>query len=1517
MRPYQELWTRQPFRAPQDDSLVDNVRGRILYAAYGVALRFDRPASFVAEWAGYIGYNVSGLDLILAGAIDIGDEEVYRTLIQTIRGEHPTAAISTNAIRALLACSRPDAWREIERLLLAAQRQEGLRQTILESADETHPKVFPFFLRTIAEHDLLRFSSVYRAFLTWIPGLPEETKPKTGPQILGRIADFVSNPRLDPNPSEQMDVYVRLWADAFDDVRAAIARADNLSASPVAEVRLAVARLLGQLGITHTLPLLKRLLGDADLRVVSAALNGLGRFSREQLEPGDFAAVIWALADRWPSKASEGVVKREDVWDRLYDAIQLAKLSDLAPFVHEFSVGGRSNFAAHLSEIKDVRLRRDLALRLSGDASPNVRSWALKQLRTTPINESEAPLIEDLLRRKAADIRHAAMSLLQSQATSPLLASAQRLMSTAAAEQRAAGLELLALTFERGTEQSKIRVIVGEFSRSDRKLSEAESGLVERILRSGAKPDDDLDSGLGLYDPTKLYFAPKPAATGVSYISTAAVRCLESLDELLDRNRNLEVPLRGWFGAEFEPVLVGDLVGKHWRPNRSVTYEQDRDRFPVADLVEAWITDRGLDLRDTDGLELVRAHLITLEVGSKSHLPPRELKNWKLVEMCMPWVIRYETGRLTVGSLLDMLSEVIANRASDSFDGEGVDLANDSKASWRLNHAIVDTVNIAVDVISRAPVGPDDVRLYQMLRFIDEPCGPAVRPRLYQRRARHVGPHERFTDSIPENTDKKLPRRLPIRLSVLERALEVGACTEAEVIDQLAFSTEFGHTRYHGLTHLQRLGRVADEGRLVLVRAAAEKLVSRVVEIESRRGDLPTPVTGLAVLVDVGVHLDQVCPLLRANVPLSRSSAVSASRESVFQHLFSVSRPGPGETPERCAEAFQACGAKEPRLLELAMHSPQWAAGVELAIDWPGFADGIWWMHAHTKDDHWSVDPGIKEIWQGEISERTPLAPDRLLEGATDAVWYRRFRPKLTDKQWQAIDKVAKFAAGGSGHVRVQLCAKAMDGTVSVADLEARIKEKRHVDAVRALGLVPLGPHRESEIRSRYMTFQEFLRGSRKFGSMRQTTEKMAVTIALENLAWTAGFPDPLRLTWAIEAREAGDLRGSGLSVSAADVTVRLFFDGLGEPVVEAVKGDKLLAEVPSAAKKDPAVKELITRRTNLRKQAQRMRMALEQAMQRGDKFEPDELAGLLDHPGLAPLLRNLVFLDESGAVGFLSASGRLEGGSGKLWIAHPHDLLKRGDWPEWQHVIFGQERVQPFKQVFRELYVLTDREKESTESTRYAGHQLQPRQALAILGKRGWVVRQEEGISKTLHELRLTARIVFEEYFFSPADVEGLTLKSLYFTKSGEWKPIPLNEIPTKAFSETMRDLDLIVSVASMVGVDPDASESTVEMRASVVREMALLLGLGNISITGRSVVVGGQLGEYSVHLGSAVVHQRTRGALEIRPVRQPQRGRLFLPFVDDDPRTAEVVSKVLLLAKDNEIKDPSILSQIVRIDG
>ena len=118
--------------------------------------------------------------------------------------------------------------------------------------------------------------------------------------------------------------------------------------------------------------------------------------------------------------------------------------------------------------------------------------------------------------------------------------------------------------------------------------------------------------------------------------------------------------------------------------------------------------------------------------------------------------------------------------------------------------------------------------------------------------------------------------------------------------------------------------------------------------------------------------------------------------------------------------------------------------------------------------------------------------------------------------------------------------------------------------------------------------------------------------------------------------------------------------------------------------------------------------------------------------------------------------------------------------------------------------------------------------------------------------------------------------------------------------------------SVAHVAGVDPEASQSSLQMRAALVAETTALLSYDNVAIDGHRAVIEGEIGRYSVHLGSAGVHQLPGGAVCIVPVHAQHRGRVFLPFADDDPKTAEIVAKVLMLARDRDIRDPTILEQL-----
>lgn len=177
----------------------------------------------------------------------------------------------------------------------------------------------------------------------------------------------------------------------------------------------------------------------------------------------------------------------------------------------------------------------------------------------------------------------------------------------------------------------------------------------------------------------------------------------------------------------------------------------------------------------------------------------------------------------------------------------------------------------------------------------------------------------------------------------------------------------------------------------------------------------------------------------------------------------------------------------------MAVFAPQWAALVEEALRWPGLADAVSWFHAHTKDEQWSVSEEVRETWAALSAERTPLQSGELVAGAVDVGWFHCSRDALGDARWKKVHAVAKLASGGNGHRRAQLFAEAMSGDAAEAPLVERIRVKRHQDSVRALVLIPLpGDPADSEatMLRRYAVLREFERGSSKFGSQRQTSEK-------------------------------------------------------------------------------------------------------------------------------------------------------------------------------------------------------------------------------------------------------------------------------------------------------------------------------------------------------------------------------------------------------------------------------------------
>jgi hypothetical protein len=1563
--PYQMGEDRRGYRAPGNFHALLERRILWIWSVVRLAGPYPQGVAWFAAWAPHLMTYTGGdtLGILLAAAMDEGGEageEVFQTLCASARGEHPVGAMGRHLVRAMLSASRPDGWEFMERLLLAAQREEGFRQSILECVDEAHPRAFRRMLRLILDHDLSRFSATVRAFDTWLGYRWDVANLKAVNAAIGKLLAYLEDPEARLAAMRGKDAeqaYLALWTQAFEDADAVVAPAAELMRHPRAEHRFVGAHLLDQLRLPASFEKLLDGLEDEDLRVANRTMGAFLHGADESLLGSDLFERLERLLPRFPERVAklgsivwpwtESTVSRETVAEALANNLGHRNPTRLIPHLASMGASGRADVVARLAARQpwDPATRETL-FSLIGDPSRQVSEAALSNLGKCRISVEEAVAMEELLERKSGTLRRGVLTLLSLQPDAEVLASADRLLGAKGRPSRLAGLELLRSLVEgkRATTDARAR---GERHRAEHPvLSDAERQQLDVVLAAGVEPPTRADA-LGLIRHEDRTWPDVPVVRDVRFHSSAARRIVQALDDLFVANAQEIVTFRESDG-EVRKCLLAELRWGIPNPDPRRTFEEDLQRLPLADVWMGWWRTRGPGFRDADGMELLRAcawHRFTLDPydgpGKMLKAFPEVVSSmfgdvptvttsdrWKVrsrAASLLSWLLRMDPPAGSVDFLLDAAEGALALLPPETLlrperepatEAGGATEGTDPETgvSWRDCRSPFQVWFQVADMVENFAPGlwspEQQVRRWRLLRWVDEPFRP-----------REFGGGE----AAPTRS-RCLPRHRADIKSVTQ-AYRAGGATEADVVDHLIGAAGGSVFRGFDLGELTRRKPKPDSETYEILRPIVDRCRRRILEVELTRGDNPTVATPLALELGSVNGIDDLMAILRA---LGKGGFVRgggqdlSAKETVLSHLVRCSFPLGGETGADFRAKALAAKIPEQRLVELAVYAPQWARCTEEALGWEGLADAVWWIHAHTKGTDWTVENEIRELWQADLSARTALSPTDLLEGAVDVAWFLRVHGSLGSRRWMQLDEGAMYASTGAGHARARIFADAMMGKVKKSELVGRIRRKRHQDAVRALGLLPLakGNAREADLLDRYEVIQEFRRGSRQFGSQRQATEKRAAQIGLQNLARTAGFVDPIRLEWAMEAKAVEDLADGPIGIVVEDVAFSLGVDPWGEIELAVTREGRALADVPAKLRKHPEVAALRERRIELKRQAARIRPALEQFMVRGDEFTGAELSELMGHPLLRPMLSNLVLVGDAVA-GYPVQGGRVledhAGGvepvkaSERLRIAHPHDLLPAASWHRWQKDCFARERIQPFKQVFRELYPMTPSEgREGKQTRRFAGHQLQPRQAMALLGGRGWVNHPEEGVRKVFHEAGLVAWLTFQEGFLTPADVDGLTLESVYFTRRGDHRPLQIHGLPPRLFSETMRDLDLVVSVAHRGGVDPEASASTIEMRATLVGETCRLLRISNVHVKDRYALVKGELGEYSIHLGSGVTRKMPGETLFIVPVHSQHRGRLFLPFADDDPRTAEVVSKVLLLARDREIKDPGILDQL-----
>ena len=700
------------------------------------------------------------------------------------------------------------------------------------------------------------------------------------------------------------------------------------------------------------------------------------------------------------------------------------------------------------------------------------------------------------------------------------------------------------------------------------------------------------------------------------------------------------------------------------------------------------------------------------------------------------------------------------------------------------------------------------------------------------------------------------------------------------------------------------------------------KIIDYFVQNELKRGDNPTKYSKAIYRVGRIEGINYLVQILQAlgKETLDRNSfyhnfayywSGSDKKREVLSHLLKVCYPSEKDNSKELAKKLKGTDITEQRLIEVAMYSSQWIEIIEGYLGWKGLASGCYYFQAHMSD--------VDRNKEGLIAKYTPISIEDLKEGAFDIDWFKSAYKELGEKKFEMLYDSAKYISDGAKHSRARMFADAVLGNLKLKETEKKIEDKRNKDLVASYSLIPLLKDEQKDALHRYQFLQKFLKESKKFGAQRRASEAKAVSISLENLSRNMGYSDVTRLIWNMETALINEMKEYFEPKKLDDVDVYIKIDDLGQSEIIYEKAGKELKSLPTKLKKEKYIEAIKEVHKNLKEQYRRSRKMLEEAMEDGTEFYGYEIENLMTNPVIAPILKSLIF-KMGNDLGYY-VDKKLKSVKKKsvavkddslLKIAHCFDLFESGDWASYQKDIFDRELKQPFKQVFRELYVKTVDEKGRDKSLRYAGHQVQPAKTVALLKTRRWIIDGQEGLEKVYYKENIIAKIFALADWFSPADIEAPTLEEVQFFDRKTFKPILIDEVPDLVFTEIMRDIDLVVSVAHIGDVDPEASHSTIEMRKAIVEFNCKLFKLKNVTFTENHALIKGERAEYSIHLGSGLIHQKAGSAINVLPVHSQHRGRVFLPFIDDDPKTAEIMAKVILFAQDEKIKDVFILEQI-----
>ncbi len=606
---------------------------------------------------------------LISMEIDGGNETVFKSIKEIVYGDNNVNVISREMIRGLLKSKKEECWVLVGELLLAAKLQEGLRQTIVEVLDECQIGAFIHIYRIILDNNLSRFSSIVRAMDVWTGlGIMNE-KPKTINKCLEAGFKALTDEAIRSSYIESDDnllIYMALWAQSIYGLPKAVDMVKRLIKSGKKHKILVAMYFTKQ--TQH--PIFQHATADA---IVKEKYGGKDSKANDT-ETYDLETLSWVIVNACPvfyairnqkdhlavrfgyDKSQSELVQR---YSRLIESLpKKSKTFDASVFPWgqiEFNPYVVTSFVMrflknttmdeHLfdqmldyvdwmnadvktkimkDKFKTVRSKkqREWIFSLLKDRSSVVRKDALKVIAEMKPSTSEYEEIEAMLRTKNGEMKKVLIKILLSQKPKQIEAMIIRLLGDKNEEKRQGALDMLHSIKEDQTMKS-VYVKCVKVASETSNLNEGDKLMFDKMTDETLS-SYSIDNGFGLVDVKQSLSVEqmnedtnyKPAQL-FTLKAEELINLFSSLHDLVEANKDYEYERSTWNDSK-EMVILGSQSRLQPLENKYGKVKMSLDDYPLADIWRAFI----------ESSNITATHLVQLKFAISCYVTTDYLKEY-------------------------------------------------------------------------------------------------------------------------------------------------------------------------------------------------------------------------------------------------------------------------------------------------------------------------------------------------------------------------------------------------------------------------------------------------------------------------------------------------------------------------------------------------------------------------------------------------------------------------------------------------------------------------------------------------------------------------------------------------------------------------------------------------------------------------------------------------------------------------------------------------------------------------